>query len=151
MYRYRDNSGATRLGLKRMKHLPKVGKVLEIVGKRWRGRYGLNEGVFVKGTTGTARFNSFLWSYSGEGPRGLVELLVTLGLNRQAAESFARNTPRHDQPGIDWKISFPGHGIECQMTFWSERPVNWQVGRVGAQRQSASKVSAPSQYIIAHF
>jgi len=124
MYRYRDNSGATRLGLQRMeKHLAKIGQVVEIQGKRWSGKYLHQEGVFVKGMTGTARFNSVLWGYGGEGPRGLVQLLVRLGVDKQVAETVAFRTPRHDQDGLDWTIKFPGGEIASVFTVYNERPV----------------------------
>ena len=75
-YRYRDGRGCTRDSLARRKHLPKIGQVVEIQGKRWNGKYRHTEGVLVKGTNGSCRFGGYCWGYSGEGPRGLVELLV---------------------------------------------------------------------------
>ena len=131
MYRYRDNSGCTRMGLERMeKHLAKIGQVVEIQGKRWSGKYRHQEGVLVKGTSGTARFNSVLWGYFGEGPRGLIQLLVKIGLDQSVAETVAFRTPRHDQDGIDWKITFPGGDVAFQYTAFNERPVNYNVKQV---------------------
>ena len=130
-YRYRDGAGCTRISLERVeKHLAKIGQVVEIQGKRWSGKYRHQEGVLVKGVNGTCRFTGFNHGYSGEGPRGLVQLLVRLGIDQQVAETVAFRTPRHDQDGIDWKITFPGGDVAFQYTAFNERPVNYEVKQV---------------------
>lgn len=82
-YRYRYDNGETRIALKGMETaLPKIGTPLLVKGYRYRGRWNrLHDAVMVTGTEGTARFSGFSWNYGGEGPRGLVELLVRLGMH----------------------------------------------------------------------
>lgn len=104
-YRYRDNGGATYLSLERAKHVQKLGPILSIKGYRYRGRYNaVHEGVMVTGLHGTARFNGYCWNYFGEGPRGLVEFLVSLGIPRKTAEFTAFYTERKDTIGVDWQL-----------------------------------------------
>jgi hypothetical protein len=50
------------------------------------------------------RLGSFCWSYGGEGPRGLIQLLVRLGVPKTVAESIAFETIRKDWCGTDWSI-----------------------------------------------
>ena len=75
-YRYRDPRGSTRFSLEAMKrHLAKVGNLIDIKGyvddrKGFKQTY-----VMVRGESGSARFMGFSWGYSGEGPRGLKQLL----------------------------------------------------------------------------
>jgi hypothetical protein len=60
-----------------------------------------------RGENGTARFNGLGWGYSGEGPRGTVEVLVAFGVNKQAAEQLVfHNTswPSFDKPQQCWEI-----------------------------------------------
>ena len=86
-YRYRDNScGVTRISLERMRlHLHKIGKPLLVRAYRFytfRKKWGWihHEAVMVKGTRGSVRFEGFCWDYRGEGPRGLRNLLLMLGV-----------------------------------------------------------------------
>jgi hypothetical protein len=56
----------------------------------------------IKGEKGSLRINSFCWGYGGEGPRGLVQLLIALGLSDSTAKSIAFDTIRKDDVGTDW-------------------------------------------------
>lgn len=107
-YRYRWNGGTTYGALKRIdRALAKIGKVRYVKGYRYRGRYNaVHEGVLIKGTEGSARFSGFCWGYGGEGPRGLVLLLMKLGIHKERAELIAFGTRRFDGPGMDWIVSF---------------------------------------------
>ena len=80
------------------KHLAKVGRVISIrlYVARIRKPWGLVERprVMVTGTKGKARFGGFLWGYMGEGPRGLVDLLVAaFGCPKIVAEKIVENQP----------------------------------------------------------
>ena len=108
MYRYRDNSGCTRLSIDRAaKHLAKIGRIVRIEGKRWRGKYGIDEAVLTTGSLGTIRLSGFLWGYGGEGPRGLTTFLVYVGLPAELAKQAA-NSPRLEDLGVDWTLT---HGV----------------------------------------
>jgi hypothetical protein len=124
MYRYRDNAGSTHHSLERMKHLPKVGRVLLVRGYEYVGRYGaLHTGILVKGDKGSCRFGGFCFGYGGEGPRGLVRLLLALGVPQKTAEAVAFNVPRQDKPGIVWEIEF-AHFFRLKMPAFG--PLKWQ-------------------------
>jgi hypothetical protein len=51
-----------------------------------------------------------LWGYGGEGPRGLVELLVKTGLHQKVAEFVAFETPRLEVCGIDFHLEYNHNG-----------------------------------------
>jgi hypothetical protein len=109
MYRYRNDRSTLHNRDAFDRILPKLGRIKEVRGYRYLGRYqAYHEAVLVKGTKGSARFGGLLWGYGGEGPRGLVELLVKLGVHRERAEAIAFRTPRHDynKPGSDWVVYF---------------------------------------------
>lgn len=85
----------------RFPKIEKLGKLRYIKGYRYFGRYQTNhEAVLVRGENGSVRFGGLLWGYSGEGPRGLLELLLKLGLEKDKAEVIAFHTKRENQ----WKI-----------------------------------------------
>jgi hypothetical protein len=88
------------------KALLKIGNIRRVRGYRYRGKYGINEAVLVYGDKGTARFEGFLWGYGGEGPRGLVQLLTTIGVNRGYAHHVAFRTNRNSAIGTDWVLDF---------------------------------------------
>jgi len=120
-YRYRDNAGGvTRKSRSRFHHLSKIGKPLLVRAYRFLSTrtYGtskvttLHEAILVKGTEGSARFEGLLWGYPGEGPRGLVHLLETLGLKKDQAEMLARNKREYPQQGTDWEFHVPQR---CQL------------------------------------
>lgn len=104
--RLRYNQDCTRNALDRLeKVLAKIGQITKIKGYRYFGRYNTtHEAVMLYGVNGTARLSGYLWGYSGEGPRGLVQLLMKLGCDRAYAELIAFNTPRKTALGADWTI-----------------------------------------------
>ena len=124
-YRYRDNScGVTRISLERMrKHLRKIGRPQVVRAYRFRSKrqYRLaqlqqytevtREAVLVKGTRGTARFEGFCWGYGGEGPRGLRNLLLMLGVPVGVAMQIAFEKQRKDECGTDWEYQVPAQCI----------------------------------------
>lgn len=94
MYRYRDNAGSTHQSLNRTKHVVKLGKLKYVRGYVYLGRYGAHHaGVLVRGENGTARFGGFSWGYSGEGPRGLVQFLLSLGYKLDEVQKVVYMTP----------------------------------------------------------
>ncbi len=111
MYRYRCEQGTTRKALNRLKFLQKLGTIIKIQGKRFLSKKkdyaAIQERVFVKGTNGTARFDGFCWSYQGEGPHGLVQLLQAAGVDPTTAKNTAFHAPRGQNPGVDWEINIP--------------------------------------------
>ena len=86
MYRYRGKDGGTREGLRAFrKHHHKIGEPTEVRGYTviaWCGFLGVSPyvRVTVRGKNGTLRLGGFQWGYSGEGPRGLEEILYCLGI-----------------------------------------------------------------------
>jgi len=112
-YRYRDHSGGiTRRSLAALKNLPKVGIIHTIRGYAYRGKYAVpDEAVMVKGENGTARFGGFCWGYGGEGPRGLIDLLVRVGLPKSFAEFVAYHSHRSYEAGVDWEIKIKNGGV----------------------------------------
>lgn len=116
--RYICEAGSTSRAKRRFHHVNRLGRLLSIKGYRYSARrisskdaegnktYYRNtfERVLVTGVNGTARFDGVLWGYGGEGPRGLVELLIVCGLERATAEEIAFNTPRRDEVGVDWEL-----------------------------------------------
>ncbi len=107
-YRYRYDGGTTNGALRgMMAALPKIGNPLLIQGHRYLGRKNtLHEAVVVQATEGTARFSGLAWGYEGEAPKGLVELLVRLGMHRERAEHLAFQSHRYDDAGVDWLVRF---------------------------------------------
>lgn len=88
--------------------LPKLGRIRYVKGYRYFGRYNTShEAVLVVGEKGSARFGGVLWGYSGEGPRGLHELLLKLGVDAEGAAKIAFETKRRDVLGEDWRLT-PG-------------------------------------------
>src|ERR1044072_5105023 len=104
--RYRDKSGGvTRKSLQAVKNnLNKVGYHYSIIGYRYNG----TEYVMVKGEKGTARFAGFCWGYSGEGVRGLAQLLMACNIPRETANWYSRNIRRNWtlKNNTDWEIQF---------------------------------------------
>lgn len=105
-YRYR-NDRSTQANINVFdKVLPKLGKIICIRGYRYKGRYdALHEAVVVRGENGYARFGGLLWGYSGEGPRGLRQLLLKLGVNPDMADNLPFQTKRLNKIGEDWRIN----------------------------------------------
>jgi len=96
---------STRNNQERFTRIKRVGKIKYIKGYRYIGRYGAShEAVLVVGEKGSIRFGGLLWGYSGEGPRGLHELLVLLGVPDEVAANIAFKTPRKMTVGEDWRL-----------------------------------------------
>jgi len=115
MYRYRDMaSGATKRSTNRFHHLDKIGTPLMVKAYRFNSARG-NEGnqsikreaILVKGSNGSARFEGLCWGYYGEGPRGLKQLLLKLGIPQKRAELLANESDRGDDVGTDWEYALP--------------------------------------------
>ncbi len=108
MIRYRTGGISTSNCEKRVdKHLARIGKIQYIKGYRYQGKYGSTEAVMVKGENGTLRFQGFLWSYHGQGPRGLIYLLQKCGVDQDFAERIAFDTPRnYPNVGEDWRLIY---------------------------------------------
>lgn len=112
--RYRDHShGITNNSLRKAhNNLHKLGTVTEIRGYRFTstGKAGYpiqHEAVLLKGPHGSMRFEGFLWGYTGEGPRGLVQLLKACGFTQSAALTIAYYTERKNEDGVDFVIKLP--------------------------------------------
>jgi hypothetical protein len=120
MKRYISHSGATRHDLQKFRHVRLLGKLSKVVGYRYQSRRKFNdagekylathEAVKVIGENGYCRFDALCWGYGGEGPRGLVDLLVVCGLSHEDAVKVSQ-MPRLDKPGIDWEINLPYIGL----------------------------------------
>jgi hypothetical protein len=105
--RYRFQGGTTRGATARFsKVLAKLGQLFYIRAYRYQGVHGLNEAVLVRGENGTARFTGLCWGYTGEGPRGTVQLLTLAGIDAEHARTLAFDTLRKDTKGEDWRYDF---------------------------------------------
>ena len=109
MYRYRDNSGSTSGSLDRLEHIDKLGKLSVIRGYTYKGKYGFNSAVLIKGENGSARYSGFSWGYSGEGPRGLEKLLRLLNINQDEIKRV----------------------LDCPWDGWSKKEISWEI-KLGA-------------------
>src|SRR5262252_11104704 len=118
-YRYRCEQGTTRQARPRFAKCSRLGNILSIEGRRYRSNGITHERVFVTGTHGTARFDGLCWGYAGEGPRGLRDLLMFLGLIDFLAESVAFTAPRTERLGTDWSIKLGRNeaGLPIALTF----------------------------------
>jgi hypothetical protein len=97
---------STRHNRDRFDRIKRLGKIKYIKGYRYFGRYHtFHEAVLVVGEKGSIRFGGLLWGYSGEGPRGLRELLVKVGVAETVADEIAFTTPRLNTLGEDWRLS----------------------------------------------
>jgi len=105
--RYNSGSIASRHTAKRAGHIiPKLGRILSVEGVRFKSRNGTREAVKVTGENGTALIGGVCWSYRGEGPHALVEVLKLAGIYQNPAEYIAFETKRLDDVGTDWKYNF---------------------------------------------
>lgn len=103
--RYRANVGSTRQARQRFHNLGKLGTLTAISGERYRASGVTQEVVRVCGRRGTARFAGLCWSYSGEGPRGLRDLLLFCGAQPWVAHQVAFEAPRnYPDLGKDWEL-----------------------------------------------
>jgi hypothetical protein len=83
-YRYKEATGVTQFAIRGLKHLHKLGKITKIIGYRYVALYKwgprVDDRIKVFGENGIALFSGFGYGYSGEGPRGTIELFH-LGYN----------------------------------------------------------------------
>ena len=108
--RYRGSLGVTRKSLDQLKHLPKLGKIKYVRGYFYQSKYGPRAAVLVRGANGSCRFGGFSWGYGGEGPRGLQQLLIKLGVESTTIEKVVYNTPWTEEIKEHWRIEFlAGH------------------------------------------
>ncbi len=114
MYRFVETyqgdltGGCTRLSVRSMRHIPKVGKVKSVKGYTYystRRNFTTNHtAVALIGERGRIRFEGFCWGYHGEGPRGLQKLFDFLGLNCDAATIC--NPPTNEETKVHWSFDF---------------------------------------------
>jgi hypothetical protein len=122
VYRYRCEKGTTRAARAMFHKCAKLGAISEVRGVRYYARHigATQERVFVVGPYGTARFDGLCWGYGGEGPHGLRDLLMFLGLGRDVAEAVAFRAPRLSECGVDWRVSFrPERGQPLAVSLYS--------------------------------
>lgn len=101
--RYRYNGGTTRRAIKySLKHIPRLGDIKEVRATR----VGWREYITFIGSLGSVRILGFSWGYSGEGPRGLCEVLTKIGVFCKIAEYVSKGCARAHCPGTDWKLRF---------------------------------------------
>lgn len=103
--RYRDKSGTTRRSINAAKkHLSRIGELKRIVGSVNQSKYGLKSGVTFHGTNGSARFGGLSWGYGGEGPHGLIEVMILAGVPKHIAESITFDSKWNFTKGIKWEF-----------------------------------------------
>lgn len=115
--RYRCEAGSSSRAKARFHHVSRLGTIHLVRAYRftstrsYRDESGerhtytaSHERVMVKGENGTARFDGVCWSYGGEGPRALVELLIQCGVARGYAEFVAFRSQRKQHDGVDWEL-----------------------------------------------
>jgi hypothetical protein len=108
MYRYRQTSGSTRLALIAFKkHHRKIGDVVRIKGYCYKGKNANQTAVLIVGTTGTMRLSGLSWGYSGEGVRGLKQILEKLNMPAdQMAKILAIKWDGWDKVKEFWSYTF---------------------------------------------
>lgn len=124
MYRYRNEQHTTRHARQNFHRVSRLGRILRVKGYRFtsarKNTGGIpvqREYVLVVGENGSCRFSGLCWGYSGEGPRGLADLITHLGAPGVAygvSRSF-----RGDQDGTDWELKFEGD--ECVHTLYPNK------------------------------
>jgi hypothetical protein len=108
MIRYYDKShGVTRISITKFHHVDRLGKLTYIKGHFYKGKYGNEANVVVRGVNGTCTFSGLSWGYGGEGPHGLLQLLLKCHVPIQDATSIAfRSNWNDDAPHIEWVYRF---------------------------------------------
>lgn len=110
MYRYKaPHDGCTRHSIKGLKYIHKLGKLISIEAytvassdkyldstSDWlAGRskqFNAMIRIIVRGEFGSCTYGGFSWGYSGEGPRGLIELFKTCGMTPEMANHYATSS-----------------------------------------------------------
>lgn len=133
-YRYRDPQGSTRFSLDAMsKHLAKVGKLIDIKGYVSDAKGYKRVFVMVRGEYGSARFMGFSWGYSGEGPRGLKQLLDVAEVSEEFQKLILATSWEPDRihsgsvlpKGVNWLFNFE------QKTVWIETQYHSATHKIG--------------------
>ena len=111
MYRYRQSSnlGSTKDSLKSFeRHHRKIGVIQTIKGYTYSSNGILKNGVLIKGSKGSMRLNSLSWGYSGEGPRGLLKVLMYLQVPESQINRVL-DSKWHAYNGVEqcWVINMP--------------------------------------------
>ena len=95
-YRYKEATGVTQFAIRGLKHLHKLGKITKIIGYRYVALYKwgprVDDRIKVFGENGIALFSGFGYGYSGEGPRGTIELFKAVGVPT-GTDGLYGNTP----------------------------------------------------------
>ncbi len=115
MYRFVETidgdltSGYTRVSIRSMKHIPKVGDIKEVKGYTYKSKRGgfesFKTAVAVIGDKGRIRLEGLNWGYQGEGPRGLQKLFDLLEVNEDA-KTIALS-PEGTESKVYWSIDIP--------------------------------------------
>jgi hypothetical protein len=99
------------------RHIPRLGKIIKIEGVRFISRRSSacrgyptplttnHEAVRIHGENGYVRLSGVCWSYPGNGPHALVQVLEICGLPRADAEKIAFKSNRNDKPMVDWEYN----------------------------------------------
>ena len=129
MYQYVEREGGaivggyTRISLRSMKHLPKVGRVRTVKGYTYYStrRAGFDSpftsnhtAVAVLGDKGSIRMEGLCWGYSGEGPRGLQKLFDLLGIDEDART--IAEAPTNQDTRVYWQIDIDKDGSKTLKT-----------------------------------
>jgi hypothetical protein len=112
--RIRNKPGSTLQARRHFHKCARIGNIVKVEAVRYTAMFKgetskfpiTNEVIRVTGTHGTVRLMGLCHGYGGEGPRGLKDLLLFLGLKQQQAELVAFKIPRLQVNGIDWKLEF---------------------------------------------
>ena len=127
MYRYRNEYHTTRGASKNFFRINRLGRILRVKGYRFTSSRRYDQGysvrreyVLVVGEKGTARFSGLCWGFSGEGPRGLTDLLINVGAPGWIAENLPRWIHRGNEDGTDWELKFDGGKVEVNFLPWGQ-------------------------------
>ena len=107
---------STQMCEDRFERISRIGLLKSITGYRYFGRYHtFHEAVMIRGDKGSIRFGGLLWGYSGQGPRGLKNLLTNLFGNHPWIDDIVYNTKRKNslkKKDVSWKISLENRVID---------------------------------------
>lgn len=94
-YRYYSDSLSRKMVPSLKRHLPKIGEPMTVRGV-CQGKFNGWYEVIVTGKLGKLVLRGCSWGYGGEGPHATRDVLVALGVNKEAAETVAFTTPNGD-------------------------------------------------------
>ena len=116
-YRYRYAGSTERCIGKVVEHLYKIGQVESVKGYRYYHNNVEQEYLMIKGKKGHLRLSGFCWGYSGEGPQGVIRVLMMLGVPKLLAEHVAFNSNRNISRGEDWSLLCTTNGVVMRQRF----------------------------------